>query len=69
MSKHPTFIRKPEVQRRTGLSDTTIWRREKQGKFPKRIQITDKIVVWDEGEISAYQQSLLDERDHSQTVD
>jgi predicted DNA-binding transcriptional regulator AlpA len=35
------IIRKRAVQERTGLSDTTIWRLEKAGDFPARIQITD----------------------------
>jgi prophage regulatory protein len=62
-SKPKIFLRKPEVRKRTGLSDTTIWRQEKIGKFPARIHITEYIVGWDEDEIVAYQQALLDSRD------
>jgi prophage regulatory protein len=60
--KHKTFLRKPDVQKRTGLSDTTIWRLEQVGKFPVRVQLTEKIVGWDEDEILAHQQALLDAR-------
>ena len=62
--KGKIFLRKPEVQKRTGLSDTTIWRLEKAGKFPTRVQLTEHIVGWDEGEIDAHQQTLLDARDN-----
>jgi prophage regulatory protein len=50
-----TIIRKRRVRQKTGLSDTTIWRLEKKGEFPARIQITeggsvgyyeDEIDVW-----------------------
>jgi prophage regulatory protein len=33
------IIRKPEVRRRTGYSNTTIWREEKAGRFPRRVQL------------------------------
>ena len=35
-----------EVEHLTRLSDTTIWRLEKQGLFPKRIRIGLKRVAW-----------------------
>ena len=63
MTEQTIFLRKAEVSRRTGLSDTTIWRLEKAGKFPRRVQITQKIVGWAEDEIDAYQQAKLAERD------
>lgn len=48
-------IRKREVLRSTGLSDTTIWRLEKTGDFPARIQITEAGAVgWFEHEIDAW---------------
>ena len=62
MTEHSTFLRKAEVHKRTGLSDTTIWRLENRSEFPKRIQITEKIVGWAESEIEAWQQARLDDR-------
>jgi predicted DNA-binding transcriptional regulator AlpA len=41
------LIRKPEVLRRTGLSHVGIWRLEKQGKFPKRVQLSDRQEIAD----------------------
>ena len=40
------IIRKPEVLRRTGYSDTTIWREEKAGRFPQRVQLSPMAVGW-----------------------
>lgn len=37
-------VRKPEAINMTGLSDSTHWRLEQQGKFPKRRQITPNAV-------------------------
>jgi predicted DNA-binding transcriptional regulator AlpA len=50
-----TIITKKAVQQRTGLSDTTIWRLEKAGDFPARIQITrNGRVGWHEHEVDAW---------------
>ena len=35
----------------TGLSKVTIWRKEKSGAFPKRINLTPRRVGWIESEI------------------
>lgn len=47
-------IRKPEVFGRVPLSDPTIWRMEKAGKFPKRIQLGGNSVGWFEDEIDKW---------------
>ena len=47
-------IRKPELFSRVGLSDATIWRMEKAGKFPKRIGLGGNSVGWLEHEISEW---------------
>ena len=46
------FLREREVQGITGLSRTTRWRLEREGKFPARRQISDNAVGWLESEIS-----------------
>src|SRR5215211_3359974 len=48
------IIRRPAVEEQTGLSPTTIWREEKAGRFPKRIQITANAVGWYQDEITAW---------------
>ena len=49
------ILRKPEVRARTGLSDTTIWRLERDGDFPQRLRLTDAGAVgWREAEVDAW---------------
>ena len=47
-------IRKPELMSRIPLSDPTIWRLEKAGRFPKRLQLGGNSVGWLEEEIDAW---------------
>jgi Prophage CP4-57 regulatory protein (AlpA) len=35
------IIRKKQVRKKTGLSDTTIWRHERAGDFSARVQMTE----------------------------
>ncbi len=50
-----SIIRKPSVRRRVGYSDTQIWRLEKVGLFPQRIQLTEGGAVgWYEDEIDEW---------------
>jgi len=50
-----SIIRKRAVHQRTGLSDSTIWRLEKAGDFPARIQVTEAGAVgWYEDEVDAW---------------
>ena len=44
-------IRKPELKGMLGLSDTTIWRLERAGKFPKRLQMGGNSVGWLHSEV------------------
>jgi prophage regulatory protein len=45
------ILRKPTVVDRVGLSDTTIWRLERAGRFPKRVQLGANSIGWIEREI------------------
>ena len=40
-----------EVVKKIGLSTVTIWRRERAGSFPERINLSDRSVGWAESEI------------------
>jgi prophage regulatory protein len=55
------IIRKPEVYKRTGLSDTQIWRLERDQKFPHRIQLSPSgmAVGWYEDEVEAWVHSRV----------
>ena len=54
MKKNRRIYRKKKVRDKTGLSDSTIYRKEKDGKFPKRIKISERLVGWYEDEIERW---------------
>ena len=50
--------RRPEVERITGLSRSTIYALIDQGKFPKPVKLSARAVAWPDSVIQAW----LDER-------
>ena len=46
-----------EVVEKTGLSRVTLWRLEKSGQFPKRVNLTEARVGWEEDEIDEWIES------------
>lgn len=48
------FIRESEIVVRSGLSRTTIWRKEKRGTFPKRTRISENAIGWDSDEFEEW---------------
>ncbi len=48
------FIRLPEVLARVGVSWLTIYRWERQGRFPARRHLSTKTVAWVEDEIEEW---------------
>lgn len=44
----------PAVQQASGLSRTTAWRLEKDGKFPPRRQLSANAVGWLKSEVEAW---------------
>ncbi len=51
------FIREHECLAITGLSRATRWRMEREGKFPKRKQISKNGVAWLLSEITVWMQT------------
>lgn len=51
------FIREKECQATTGLSRVTRWRLERQGKFPRRRQISANSIAWLESEVREWMAS------------
>jgi predicted DNA-binding transcriptional regulator AlpA len=49
----------PEVEVAVGMTSTTIWRHEKQRKFPPRIKVGGRN-AWFRSQIEAYLESLRD---------
>ena len=52
------MLRLPDVCEVTGLSPTTVWRREKDGLFPRRRRLGTNIVAWRSDEILAWIEEL-----------
>jgi len=44
----------PQVKELTGLSRTTIWRYEQQGRFPQHVTLSSRCIRWKESEIKAW---------------
>ncbi len=53
------ILKKKKVMDRVGLSAATIWRQEKAGLFPNRVQLTKRRVGWFEDEIDAWMDSRV----------
>jgi prophage regulatory protein len=51
------YLREPEVFSITKLSKSTRWRLERDGKFPKRRQLSTKAVGWLEQEVNEWVRS------------
>jgi len=48
------FIRKSELRRIVPLAGSTIYELEKSNDFPRRIQLTPRVPVWDLAEVEAW---------------
>ena len=51
------YIRKPEAAAITGLSEVTLWRLEKAGKFPRRRQLSKNSVGYLLSEVVAWMET------------
>jgi prophage regulatory protein len=58
--KQPSLIRLEEVQRRTGMSRSTIYRWMQEGKFPRSRSLGGRIAAWSEAEVEAWIHVALD---------
>jgi prophage regulatory protein len=48
------ILRLPDVIHRTGMSRSAIYAHEKNGTFPKRVQLSARSVGWIESEVEAW---------------
>ncbi|SOC51008.1 transcriptional regulator, AlpA family [Chromohalobacter canadensis] len=53
-SSQSTLLRRPEVLRRCGISNSTLHRLINAGDFPAPIQLSPRAVAWIEEEITAW---------------
>ena len=51
------YLRKSEVAEILGISETTIWRMEKSGDFPRRRRISNNSVGYLRSEIQSWMES------------
>ena len=52
-------LREPAVLDRTGLGHTRLWELERDGKFPKRIKISERACGWLEHEVQDFIESRI----------
>ncbi len=57
MSTPDPIIREVKVRDLCGISHTTIWRLERDGKFPRRVSIVGNLVGWRLSEVLAWMES------------
>ncbi len=48
------LLTRREVERRTGLSRSTIYRKMRDGSFPVPLKVSERAVRWRESDIRAY---------------
>lgn len=56
-SAHDRLLRLEDVQRKTGMGSTTIYKYMKEEDFPQQIRIGKRMVRWLESEIDAWIQN------------
>ncbi len=56
-------LRKKEVANRVGYSAMHIWRMEREGRFPRRLQLGPNAVGWLESEVDDWISARAAERD------
>ena len=59
------FLRRRELQHKTGHHPAWLDKLEKQGKFPKRVKLGEKAVAWVEDEVDAWLKQKVAERDQA----
>ena len=54
IQREPAFLRRKQVESRTGLSRSTIYQYVKDGVFPKPVPLGPRAVGWLESEVSEW---------------
>lgn len=56
----PRLIKRPEVQRITGLSRTGIYDRVRRGEFPAPVSLGGSAVAWVQAEVNTWIQARIE---------
>lgn len=59
MSESITFLRRRQVEARTGLARATIYQRIKAGTFPAPVRIGARAVAWTETAVQEWQAAQI----------
>ena len=54
LTDQDVLLTRPEVERRTGLSRSTIYRKMRDGTFPVPLKVSARAVRWRDSDIRAY---------------
>ena len=65
MSDSLSFLRTPEVCRRTGLSGSTVRRMERRGAFPRHHRISTNAIAWLASDVEGWMREQLAVRDRA----
>lgn len=57
MEKSTQIIRRNELAKQLQVSEVTIWRMEKRGDLPKRVNISERVVGWLKSDIEQWLES------------
>jgi len=60
-----SILRRKQVEKRTGLSRSTLYLRIQEGTFPRPINLGARAVGWLEGEIEAWLVARMEIRNNS----
>ena len=60
-----SILRRKQVEKRTGLSRSTIYLRIQEGTFPRQINLGARAVGWLENEIEAWLTARMEIRNNS----
>jgi len=64
-----SFLRRPQVRARTGLSDTRIDELEKLKRFPRRVALSSRAIGWVKSEVDSWIQDRIGARDAGMSAD
>ena len=66
LEPNPRLVRRPEVERITGLSRSAIyWRNQHDPAWPKSIRVSANTVAWIESEVLAWVSLQIDRARHT----
>ena len=66
--KNTTFLKLPDVCKRTGLSRSTVYKLIKAGTFPRQIKLTEHSSAWIASEIQEWADNVISKRNEDLSV-